>query len=613
MREPYLNSNRQVGTWWEDDKNDAHRNVFATVEFLDEEQSYRRDQNLHHLRLYSNRVASSLTGRDYTQSTGGNRLKINVVRSVIDAAVAQIATNRPRPTYTTEGATRTIKKRSKNLAKFVNGQFYALQQYDMSLRLFLDAAIFGTAFEHVFEKDGKIKAERVFPDEMLVDDNEARDGDPRQLFRHKTVTKGVAKALYPRLSLEIDEATVIRDAANFENTITDKISIVEAWHLPSGPHKDDGRHVIAISTATCIDEPYTSERFPFSVWRYSESPLGFFGVGLSEILASIQVEINAILMDIQERRHLQMSGLWVKKGSGITRLDNRRNAVREYKDTPPVYVETPSIDPVQVQMLQQLTAQAFQEAGISEMFGAQQKPAGLDSGEALKTYNDIGNKRQLHMGQRWETFHVRDVAELILDTARQIEARGGGDLKVLTQDNKEVEEITFSEVSVDKDKYITKVFPTSLLPDTPAGKLDTIEKLGQAIPGMQEQLLDLLDVPDLDDMRSLLNAHIRLVDHMIEEMLEKGNAQVPLPFMDLQTAQKRGILSLLRAEVEGYEEERIELLRVWLDQVHAMMTPPPAPAPPEAGAPPDAAPQPGMPVGPPMPGPMPGPGPNPSM
>lgn len=563
-----------IAPWWKEDKDQVHAAVWATVHHLDQEQEHRRQQNLHHLRLYSNRLVTSMYGDEYAMADDGARLKLNVIRACIDAAVAQIATNRPRPMYVTEGGSRPQKERAKNLGKFVMGQFYAMDQYDMSLEVFRDAGIFGTGFEKVYEEDGKIKGERVFPDEVLVDDLEARDCDPRQLFQHKIVTKEVLREAWPKCSDDIEAAGTARNDDVARQSIADRCSVIEAWHLPSGDGAEDGRHVIVIQGKTLVDEPWEYERFPFAVFRWSKSPLGFYGTGIAEELNPIQTEINYLLWKIQESMNLAATQIWSQKGSVVGKLSNKNMAHREYAgQRPPVAVNVEPLSHQYYSWVLQLWGKAFEQVGISQLNASSQLPKGLDggSGEALKTYNDIGSRRFQHVGQRWETFHVRGVAELILQCARAIESRDDGDLRVLVQGNKDLEELSFGDVSIDKDKYVTKVFPTSLLPDTPTGKIDTAEKLAKVFPGIQRYMLDILDVPDLESIRDLLNAPIKIVDLQLDQMLEKANPQTPFPSMDLAKARERGTLRLLQAEADNYEEDRLELVRQWLVMIDSLV------------------------------------------
>lgn len=576
--------------WWTVKDETVHESVFSALQYLDESQSHHRVSNLHHLRLYSNRIASGLGGRDYSIQSHGEKLRLNIVRSVIDAAVAQMATNRPRPMYLTEKGSYAIRTRAKRLGKFVMGQFYAIDQYHIAQDVFLDAAIFGTGFEKIYEMGGKICAERVFPDEIIIDDSEARYGFPRQLFQHKQINREVLarSALGKKFRDEIETAGLIREEHNYSDSASDPVSIVEAWHLPSSPTADDGRHIICVSNATLVDEEWKRESFPFAVFRWSKSPLGYLGTGIAEELTPIQVEINYLVGKVQEIANNITNSLWVRKGENIGRISNKVNSLNTYTNSLPQMLTLGVIPPELLQQIQYLEQKAYQLVGISQLAATSQKPAGLNSGVALNTYNDIGSQRFMHVGQRWEHFHVRQVAELILDCARDIEERGDGDLEVLAQGDKDVESIKFSEVSIERDKYVTKSWPVSLFPDTPSGKLDTIEKLAGVSDEVQKYLIPLLDFPDFDAVRSRINAPYELVEKQLELMLDHGKAQTPIPFMDLDLARHQGTLALLEATKDDQPDDKVELLRQWLDKLDGLQTPPALPAAPSA-PPPDAA------------------------
>lgn len=551
--------------WWQHD--DPHLGVFATVERLDDIQQHRHTAMLTYLRMYSNRAAQGFASTDYSLTDSGEKLKLNVIKSTIDTATAAIATKKTKPFFLTFEGDHTLRRKAKGLQKFVSGQFYAQRIYDKSLRVFQDAAIFGTAYLKIVEGfDGQITAERVFPYEIVVDDQEARDCDPRSLYQHKEIGVEVAARLWPQFEEEIRGSKLIRDGGVFSDRLTQRVSIIEAWHLPSTPDSDDGRHVITFSNCTVVDEPWTHTGFPFAVFRLNEAPIGWHGTGFAEELIPIQVEINYTLQKIQRSLTLAASQLWVKKGQGISHLNNQDWSVNEYKDTPPTHVAVQPIHPAYLQHLQYLENKAFATVGVSQLQAMAQKPAGLSSGEAIRTYNDTVSSRFTHVEQRYEQFHL-DIADLMIKVARDIEERGEGDLRVLAQGDRHIEEISFRDVSIDKNKYSMRVFPTSLLPDTPSGKLETLEQLMKILPEAQQYAIQLLDMPDLDNFKSLAAAPVEIVDKMIENILERGEFATPTPFMNLDLARHRATMALLRAQTDGTPTERVDLLRVWLTRV----------------------------------------------
>ena len=290
--------------WWQVDKTTRHEAVFATVQHIDQAQDSHRQSALHYLRLYSNRLASGLSGQNYALEDAGDRIKLNVIKSVIDAAAAQIATNRPRPMFLTTGGNRSQIMRAKNLNRFISGQFYAMDQYEVALKVFFDAAIFGTGYEHVFDECGRICGERVFPDEIIFDDTEARDCNPRQLFRHQEVDRAVLSELYPSKRGEIQDAGLIRDDSSYRSAQADRCSVVQAWHLPSSKDAGDGKMVVAVDKAVLLEQPWTRDTFPIVPFRIADAPLGFRGIGFAEELTSIQVEINYIAQKLQALMNL---------------------------------------------------------------------------------------------------------------------------------------------------------------------------------------------------------------------------------------------------------------------------------------------------------------------
>ena len=576
--------NRQA--WWEE-TTDVHEKVFSTVEQLDESQGSQSGSNLHHLRLYSNRMAQSLTSKGYTQKSDGERLRLNVIRNVIDAATAHIATNRPRPQYITLGGSYSRRRRAEDLSRFINGQFYAVDQYAMSLRIFRDACIFGTGIEKIYSENNQIVCERIFPNEIIIDQTEAMLSEPRSLYQHKEIQREVAIKTWPKKKKDLETCVLIRSDDFSDDGVADMVSCVEAWHLPTAG--SGGRHVIAFNNVTVLDEPWERETFPFAMFRWQEAPLGWWGSGVAEELSSIQVEINYIAKKIQDHFTLSSGQLWMKKGSGIAKgaISNSPWSVNTFRDAPPTLLTPQPINPMFLNYLKELRTQAFQQIGLSEMHATSVKPAGLNSGESLRVYNDIGSKRFQHVGQEWERFHLR-IAEQMNATASDITKKGKSALRVLSAGDKGIEEIDFRQAYLEKNQYQMRCYPTSYLPETPAGKIAALREMAQISPEIQNFAIHLLDIPDLDNIRSLLNAPIDIVDKHIELILEKGKFIPPEPMMNLDVARQRATLALLRAESEDTPDDRVSLLRRWIVQVDELqeMAQPMVPPAPMGGMPP---------------------------
>ena len=559
--------------WWKKTRDDVAGAVFKAVQSLDDVQSAEREAYLHHLRLYSNRQAAGFMGADYSPaaSDGGARIRLNVVKSCIDTSVAHIATNRSRPLYQTSGGDFETKERARRLGKFMLGQFMHMKRYTKGLIIFRDGAIFGPGIEKFYHIGGRIMSERVYPHEIIHDHEEAVYGEVRQLFQHKAVDKGVLCDQFPKHWKTIEEAKLVRNDGG-RIMQADQCSVIEAWHLASGRDADDGRHSICINSETLFDEEFERERFPFAMFNWSDPVRGMFGIGAAEELAPIQVEINYIAQKIQRLMTLATSYVWKEKGSGVGKLVNRDFAQYEYTGKPPVFQTVASVSAEYFNHLDRLYQRAFEIMGISQLSATSQKPAGLDSGTALRVYNDIGTKRFQHVGQRWEQFHL-DAAECIYDVASDImNSDDLEDVEVLVADDKDVEKINFSDVYLERDQYVTLPYPVSLLPDTPAGKLQTISELGQAVPAMAQYLPMLLNgIPDVQAVVDRMTSPIRIAEKMVDQILRENEYEPPFESMDLQVTRDIATRALLQGFVDGVPDERLMTLRKFIDATDELL------------------------------------------
>lgn len=599
--------------WWLSPSDTVAEDLFSMFRMIDENQSYRRLHNERMMQLYSRRHAAALFGGDRNIPAGPHRLRINLTKNIVDAALAELAGQRSRPMYLTQKGNRKQRRKAEGLAKFIAGQYYALDHYHKATSMFIHAATMGTGFLK-FSQDGtRIFEEHVHTNEVVVDDYESRYGDPKTLYQHKFVPRAVLlnHPLWKKLKAEVSVASQVRDDESSSGDMVERVSVVEAWRLPSYPGAKDGRHVIAIDQGAAVDEKWTFDNFPFASFRLSQAPEGFWGIGFAEELDPLQEELDLTLQRIQECANNSSMQLWVHKADAknVGRISNQVGAQNFFAKQPPVALNVGGIPPELLQHVQYIEQKAYNQSGISQLAATSQKPAGLNSGEAIKTYNDTGAKRFQHVAKWWERLHSRECPERILDCAEAIEA-GDGSLKVLVAGDKDVEELTFKDISIERDKYVCKAWPVSLFPDTPSGKLDTAEQLAKVSPYFQKHLVSLLDLPDLDRVRSKELASDELIEQQIDLILDEGIVMDPVPqAMDLKTALNEGSRALAAAYRDKVEPERIELLIGWIGKVDKALADASQGAQPAAPPMPPGGPAPGQPPGPPAPGPALPPGP----
>lgn len=582
---------RKEVEWWElEDK--PHEKVFTSVKSFDDHQRGIQHDNVRHMRLYSNKEASGLTVANYvvkniSSAPGGrtNRISLNVVASAVDTLISRIGKNKVRPYFLTSKGSWKQQKKAKLLNRFTVGMFYQAGVYKVTPKAFRDACIFGTGIVHVFSKDGQVEVERVVPDELLVDENDAYYGEPRTMYRRKFVSKSVLLKAYGE-----DDATLEAKIKTCEevtlasHSSINTVQVVEAWHLPSSKDAGDGKHVICISNCTLLEEPWESDRFPFAVMHYNEPVLGFFGQGVAETLSGIQVEINRLLIHVQESmRLLSNPRVYIDISSKVNpaHINNQIGGIVPYQGTPPVIQAAQAVHPSTFQQIESLYQKAYEIVGVSQLSAQSSKPAGLDSGKALREFADIETTRFARTEMAFQDFHL-DIARLALEEMKRIISRGKEsdekkvEYMVKAFGRKEgLEEIKWSEIDLDEDAYVMQCFPTSALPTEPGARLQNIIELSQAMPGQftPDIVADLLDFPDLDAYSDLINSPVRLARKTIERIIDKGIYVTPEPDFNLQVAAQLASLYINDLRLyDDVDENALEALRRFRDECVALLS-----------------------------------------
>ncbi len=573
--------------WWEAVGDTAIADaVYQAARWVADQNQFRSQDNLRHARLYG--------GVDYagfgpyqhrTHSVKPTTLSMNVVTACVDTLGAKITKTKPRPSFQTFGGNTSQQRRAKRLEKFIQGTFYEAEIYEAGEMVFRDSLILGTGVLKFFERNGKVVVERVLVDNILVDDADGINGKPRQMFERATAAKEVLKAEYARrddgtvdeeLSMVIDNSARPDDMDDPSYGIGDVVQVYEAWHLPSYEGAGDGLHVICTDKALLHSEKWTHDFFPFEEQRFSKRLVGWYGQGLVERLAGIQIEINRILRDITEALRLMSKPRYLAEVSSKIAKGHIRGGSPEaigdvvtYTGTKPEVWSSNVVPPEQFAHLDRLYARAFEEAGISQLSANGTKPAGLNSAVAQREYNDTQTERFAVVAREWEQFYVRS-AKLMIKMAKEIAEREG-DYEVRAVSKNSIDIIKWSEVNLPEDCYVMQIFPASSLPTAPAARKDSVMDLIQI--GLVTDLGEarrLLDMPDLEASNSVATAEIDDVDLTIEDIVERGEFRPPEPIQNLDMAIQRASAQYLRLRHSDIDQERLAMLLDWISQAKAM-------------------------------------------
>ena len=573
--------------WWRED--DPFEAIWAALTTVVSEDQNRRSQILHYLRLYGNREVLNLMGS--THITPGafwnerNYLRYNVVKSVIDTVASRIGKNRPKAAFLTSGGDFTQQRTARNLEKYVEGSFYETDIYDKGSHCFRDACIMGPGILKFFEKktrDGgwKVWNERVFPWELLVDYADGRDGHPTQMFHVKHIDTNVIYEMFAdsdkwkNKKEDLRNVIELAQQADWEgidiDSLVDQKLCVESWHLPSGPDAKDGRHVISLSSAVLFEEEWDEDWFPFAVFQWSRPTIGYWGTGIAKDINGIQIEINRLLDKIQKSYHL-FANPWVavQVGSKVLKshITNGVGRILEYQGQPPQVVTHQPIHPQVISYLQQLKTDALRQTGVSEMAAQGKKPADLESGAALREYNDIEDTRHAGPAQQYERFYM-DSAKTIVRMSQRMHKQGKTP-EVMAhykrRSRKWVDVLKWSDINIDESGYVMQIFPTSLLPSTPAGRTATVQEWLRS--GLVDKVtaMHLLELPDLEQVQTLEVTSYNIVLDQMESILEDGEFIHPEPYQDLLLALKLSQTTYLQAKMDKAPDDKLEMVRLYIE------------------------------------------------
>ena len=548
----------------------------------------------------------------------------NIVRSSIDTVVAKIGKNKPKPTFLTDRGDYKMRRKAKNLERFIDGIFYQIEMYRRAIPILRDACAFGTGIMSLYRRGDKIHAERVFPWEMIMDIADCRYGNPQNVYLVRWVDKSVLAEMFPEHEGSIYTANITTDdvdhVTDYE-AAADRVLVTEAWHLPSGPEADDGRHSCIIEGVTLVDEGYTKNYFPFAFLRYKEPIAGFWGNGLGEELQGWQQEINITSERVQQAHYMVGGGIWlVPDGADIvdTELTNGIGMLIHHKPgMPPQYINPEPVHQETYQYLKDLGDFAMKYSGISAMSAQSTKPAGITAAKALQTLDDVETERFNLVGTNYEKFFM-DCCDQIVDLAKEI-GEEFPDFSVRAPFRKAAINIDWSDVNMERDSFVMQVWPTNLLAKTPAARLQQVQDLFSAGILDRASMLRLLDAPDLNGEDDLASAARDICDEQIDQMMDadpddaEASYVYPEPYQDLIYALHSAQNHYNLGRLQGAAEANLALLRRYMGDCQRLLTmqnPPPPPANPIQAPMPGVGPTPvvGAPMAPPpMPGaPLPG-------
>lgn len=461
---------------------------------------------------------------------------LNVIKSCIDTLHSKIAQSKVRPYFNcVNGSFRDINI-VKQAQQFFD-QYFDIQDVNKKVsEAFRDACIFDTGYIYVDPDNKAITRALAW-----------------QVFeRPSEITyNNITRTYYERKDFPV---TMLPET--IYSALSDKIG--EREYLTYGVYFDVRNHVKAYfieEYSYMLILPYDGNRTPFIRLHYNNPVSGNSSSSIVDMLYTIQLEINSLMNKVKDASQMNSAMTYLlPKGSGVKtgQLNNRIGNIIEYETTSnmtssPVTVSTPSfIDPQYMSLIDDLVNRAYELTGISMLSAQSQKPAGLNSGIALSTMENIES-------DRFET-QLNQVIRAYVDIAKTCLRVFPKEETILPEDSLRMN-ITWADIVEEVQKMQIQFSGADSLSKDPSEKLQQLIALADAGVIPQSRISQFMEIPDLQAGYSIANNSINAILSIIDDCLNNDVFEVP-EYIPLQMLEDEILNTQLSLRAANYEENK---------------------------------------------------------
>lgn len=520
------------------------------------------------------------------QSPGFNRVfyddssvqtRLNLIKSAADTVVSKLSQARVRPFFgAIRGDYETVK--SARAAQEFFDQFYDQQKiYERAPEVARGALLFDAGHFWIDEDDVQIHPLPHW--ELFINPYEAN------AVGFRNVTMGmVFKRNYPLAVLK----TKFRSAPEmnkYRNANRDGVAEYVVFY-----DLEKGRKWYAVNSEIVWCKKIDYKRLPItSIW-WSAPVVGWASTCLADDLYTIQVAVDEIQLRIDQAvKQSPYNTVFIPSGSDVkaTMLTNEAGLAVEYVEGPgggmPVVATPAPISPEYSRLLNEYSQKAYEIAGISQLSAQAKKPAGLNSGVALQTLEDVESERHNVTVQAYIHQFV-ELAELAIEVLP-------ADVDILPSTMTRAN-VTWGALKAQKDKMRIQFSAGSALAKDPATKIQQIQQLQALGIDLGPIMPQLLEIPDLETAYSVTTASYDYVQSVIQKAAETGEVDF-IGIVNLEMLFGEVVRWMLRLSANGENKKYLENLNKLLNAVmetQAQATEPPPPPPGPMVPPPPAPP-----------------------
>ena len=421
----------------------------------------------------------------------------NIIASCIETLCSKIASQKVRPFFNTVNGT----FKEMQIAKQAQVFFDMLYEENNVNKIITDAFRNACVFDKGIVKISDDGITNRLPWNVFF--------DPREVTYNQITYVAEKLPKTPGRILELKYG--IKADRNLDYTVYEYYDVIE--------------HIKAIYVQELnkvVTHEYKPNIIPYLEIHYTNPIKGDTSQSVVDQLYGIQTQIDELLAVMKDSIAVNPGmTLLVPRSSNIktNMLSNRTGQIIQYDPIPgqttsPVtYATNDIISPQFVQLLDKLKNDAYEIVGISQLSATSQKPAGLNSGIALNTMEDIESSR-------FET-QLNSVVRLYVDVAKACLDIFPPDIDILPDDLNRAN-IKWKDIVEARNNMKIQFSAAESLSKDPSEKLKQLVALSQAGVIPQSHIATLMELPDLQSGYNLANNAFNSVYTFIDNVLVSG-------------------------------------------------------------------------------------------
>ena len=421
----------------------------------------------------------------------------NIIASCIETLCSKIASQKVRPFFNTVNGT----FKEMQIAKQAQVFFDMLYEENNVNKIITDAFRNACVFDKGIVKISDDGITNRLPWNVFF--------DPREVTYNQITYVAEKLPKTPGRILELKYG--IKADRNLDYTVYEYYDVLE--HIKA---------VYVHELNKVVTHEYKPNIIPYLEIHYTNPIKGDTSQSVVDQLYGIQTQIDELLAVMKDSIAVNPGmTLLVPRSSNIktNMLSNRTGQIIQYDPIPgqttsPVtYATNDIISPQFVQLLDKLKNDAYEIVGISQLSATSQKPAGLNSGIALNTMEDIESSR-------FET-QLNSVVRLYVDVAKACLDIFPPDIDILPDDLNRAN-IKWKDIVEARNNMKIQFSAAESLSKDPSEKLKQLVALSQAGVIPQSHIATLMELPDLQSGYNLANNAFNSVYTFIDNVLVSG-------------------------------------------------------------------------------------------